>query len=96
MELVQGRSAGRARSMIAVKKEKMERAANFARVMKELTMLGSFIRLTDYLFVEGLIERAVGCCECLCMCWLGGAIRLVLVDHLGVPMDSYVFLRFVV
>lgn len=39
--------------MIAIKREKMERAANFARVMKELTMLGSFIRLVDYLFVEG-------------------------------------------
>ena len=39
--------------MILVKHEKLERAANFARVMKELTMLGAFIRLADYLFVEG-------------------------------------------
>jgi len=53
VELVQGRMAGRARSMIAVKREKLERAQNFARVMKEVTMLGRFIRLADYLFVEG-------------------------------------------
>jgi len=56
IELVQGRAAGRGRSMIAVKREKLERAQNFARVMKELTMLGRFIRLADYLFVEGMIE----------------------------------------
>eukprot|EP00967_Tisochrysis_lutea_P132204 scaffold230588_cov19-Tisochrysis_lutea.AAC.1 len=49
IELVQGRAAGRGRSMIAVKREKLERAQNFARVMKELTMLGRFIRLADYL-----------------------------------------------
>jgi dynein heavy chain len=39
--------------MIKVKEEKMERAANFARVMREQTMLGNFIRLADYMFVEG-------------------------------------------
>ncbi len=53
VELVQGRSAGCARSMIAVKREKVERAHNFSRVMHELTMLSSFIRLADYLFAEG-------------------------------------------
>lgn len=53
VELVQGRSAGRARAMTAIKREKVDRATNFARVMRELTMLGAFIRLTDYLFVEG-------------------------------------------
>lgn len=53
VELVQGRSAGCNRPMIKIKHEKMERARNFARVMREVTMLGSFIRLTDYLFVEG-------------------------------------------
>jgi hypothetical protein len=61
VELVQGRSAGRARSMIAVKREKIERAANFARVMRELTMLGSFIRLADYLFVEGRRQSIMIC-----------------------------------
>ena len=53
VELVQGRSAGCARPMISVKREKQERAANFARVMREVTMLGAFVRLADYLFVEG-------------------------------------------
>lgn len=43
--------------MITIKREKIERAQNFARVMREVTMLGSFIRLADYLFVEG--ERRV-------------------------------------
>lgn len=38
--------------MILIKREKLERASNFARVMREVTMLGSFIRLADYLFVE--------------------------------------------
>ena len=39
--------------MIKVKEEKMERTANYARVMREQTMLGNFIRLADYMFVEG-------------------------------------------
>lgn len=56
MELVQGRSAGCVRPMIKVKQEKMERAANFARVMKEQTMLGAFVRLADYMFVEAVIR----------------------------------------
>lgn len=53
VELIQGRSGGPARPMMMVKKEKVERAANFKRVMHEVTMLGSFVRLADYLFVEG-------------------------------------------
>lgn len=53
MELIQGRSGGPARPMMLVKKEKQERASNFKRVMHEVTMLGSFVRLADYLFVEG-------------------------------------------
>lgn len=53
MELIQGRSAGCVRPMIKVKEEKLERAANYARVMREQTMLGNFIRLADYMFVEG-------------------------------------------
>ncbi|KAG2501733.1 hypothetical protein HYH03_000233 [Edaphochlamys debaryana] len=59
VELLQGRSAGCARPMITIKREKIERAQNFARVMREVTMLGAFIRLADYLFVEGVISRAV-------------------------------------
>ncbi|KAG2451278.1 hypothetical protein HYH02_003884 [Chlamydomonas schloesseri] len=59
VELLQGRNAGCARPMITIKREKIERAQNFARVMREVTMLGAFIRLADYLFVEGVISRAV-------------------------------------
>eukprot|EP00201_Polytomella_parva_P020499 CAMPEP_0175042260 /NCGR_PEP_ID=MMETSP0052_2-20121109/2450_1 /TAXON_ID=51329 ORGANISM="Polytomella parva, Strain SAG 63-3" /NCGR_SAMPLE_ID=MMETSP0052_2 /ASSEMBLY_ACC=CAM_ASM_000194 /LENGTH=3805 /DNA_ID=CAMNT_0016305023 /DNA_START=33 /DNA_END=11446 /DNA_ORIENTATION=+ len=59
VELLQGRSAGRARPMIVVRKEKIDRAANFVRVMKEVTMLGAFIRLADYLVVEGVISRVI-------------------------------------
>lgn len=57
VELIQGRSAGCIRPMIKVKNEKIERAANYTRVMKELTMLGAFIRMADYMFVEGVINR---------------------------------------
>lgn len=79
MELVQGRAAGRGRSMIAVKKEKLDRAHNFARVMKELTMLGRFIRLADYLFVEGgrvhlaLSWHVCGMCLACVACRMWGA-----------------------
>ncbi|KXZ55711.1 DHC8 protein [Gonium pectorale] len=59
VELLQGRNAGCARPMITIKREKIERAQNFARVMREVTMLGSFIRLADYLFVEGVISRVL-------------------------------------
>lgn len=61
VELVQGRAAGRGRSMIAVKHEKLERARNFSRVMQELTMLSRFIRLADYLFVEGTCVHECAC-----------------------------------
>lgn len=61
VELFTGR--GSHRPMVAIKREKMERAYNYARVMKELTMLGSFIRLADYMFVEGVIRRAVDCVD---------------------------------
>ena len=37
----------------------LERAANYARIMEELTLLGSFVRLADYLLVEGVMARAV-------------------------------------
>ena len=60
VELLQGRSAGCARPMITIKREKIERAQNFARVMREVTMLGAFIRLADYLFVEGEGEGGSG------------------------------------
>eukprot|EP00798_Chlamydomonas_sp_ICE-L_P012760 gene12760-16011_t len=59
VELIQGRAAGCHRSMVQIKKEKQERSANFARVMKEVTMLGNFVRLADYLFVEGNTEEVL-------------------------------------
>jgi hypothetical protein len=37
----------------------LERAANYARIMEELTQLGSFVRLADYLVVEAIMSRAV-------------------------------------
>ena len=49
--------------MTQVKEEKIERAANYARVMHEQTMLGAFVRLADYMFVEGEREkRTWPCC----------------------------------
>jgi len=39
--------------------EKVERAANYARVMEELGQLGNFVRLADYLFVEGVMACAL-------------------------------------
>lgn len=39
--------------------EKIERAANYARVMLELSQLGVFVRLADYLFVEAVMATAV-------------------------------------
>lgn len=53
VELFQGRSSGKNRSMINIRKEKIERAKTYWRVMEEEKMLGVFIRLVDYLFVEG-------------------------------------------
>lgn len=37
----------------------MERAANYARVMQELSQLGQFVRLADYMFVEAVMATAV-------------------------------------
>lgn len=39
--------------------EKVEHAANYARVMLELSQLGQFVRLADYLFVEAVMATAV-------------------------------------
>lgn len=39
--------------------EKIERAENYARVMRELSQLGQFVRLADYLFVEAVMATAV-------------------------------------
>ena len=58
VELFQGRSSGKDRSMTAIKKEKIERARTYWRVMEEEQMLGAFIRLVDYLFVEGVVSSS--------------------------------------
>eukprot|EP00879_Flechtneria_rotunda_P022627 GHRR01023894.1.p1 GENE.GHRR01023894.1~~GHRR01023894.1.p1 ORF type:complete len:968 (+),score=348.72 GHRR01023894.1:492-3395(+) len=58
VELFQG-GGGRPRPMVVIKQEKLERAANYARVMDELSQLGIFVRLVDYLFVEGVMACAV-------------------------------------
>lgn len=43
----------------AALQEKIERAENYARVMRELSQLGQFVRLADYLFVEAVMATAV-------------------------------------
>ncbi|KAI8468855.1 MAG: dynein heavy chain, N-terminal region 2-domain-containing protein [Monoraphidium minutum] len=64
VELGQGRAgAGRVRPMVVVKKEKMERAANYARIMEELSLLGPLVRLADYLVVGGVMGRALAAAE---------------------------------
>lgn len=35
----------------------------YKRVMEEAAMLGSFIRLVDYLMIEALVDRTVGTVE---------------------------------
>lgn len=92
VELFQGRTSGKARAMVVIKKEKLDRATNYARIMEELTMLGSFVRLADYLFVEGVMSRAVTAVEDLLnlltqqkqqVCWLGLFVSVS--DHESVP-----------
>jgi len=61
VELFTGRGAHR--PMVVIKKEKQDRAYNYGRVMRELTMLGAFIRLADYMYVEAVIQRATDCVD---------------------------------
>lgn len=56
-------SAERARSMVAIKEEKMERARTYRRVAEELSMLGAFVRLADYMVCEALFSKAVSTAE---------------------------------
>jgi hypothetical protein len=49
----------KAQSMVSIKAEKIERAKSYRRVMVEEKMLGNFIRLADYIFVEHLSHRCV-------------------------------------
>eukprot|EP00878_Enallax_costatus_P031474 GHUV01034420.1.p1 GENE.GHUV01034420.1~~GHUV01034420.1.p1 ORF type:complete len:647 (+),score=200.09 GHUV01034420.1:874-2814(+) len=63
VELFQSGAGGRARPMVTIKQEKLDRAANYARIMEELSQLGAFVRLADYLFVEGVMACAVQAVE---------------------------------
>lgn len=56
-------SAERARSMVAIKEEKVERARTYRRVAEELSMLGAFVRLADYMVCEALFAKAVSTAE---------------------------------
>lgn len=49
----------KAQSMVSIKAEKIERAKTYRRVMAEEKMLGNFIRLADYMFVENLSHRCI-------------------------------------
>ena len=41
----------------------MSLCRTYKRVMEEAAMLGSFIRLVDYMLVEALVDRTVGTVE---------------------------------
>lgn len=41
--------------MVSIKNEKIERVKIYRRVMAEEKMLGNFVRLIDYIFVENFI-----------------------------------------
>eukprot|EP00898_Chlorokybus_atmophyticus_P003847 jgi/Chlat1/4463/Chrsp29S04567 len=63
VNLLQGQAADKTRSMVSIKHQKMERARTYRRVTEEAKMLGEFIRLADYMLVEGLVARAIGTAE---------------------------------
>lgn len=59
VNLEQGRRPDKSRSMVSVKNEKIDRARTYHRVEQEAAMLGSFIRLADYMMVEAVPQLAV-------------------------------------
>ena len=63
VQLISGRPADKTRSMVAIKAEKIERARTYHRVNEEAKMLGDFIKLVDYMLVEGTVKRAVTTAE---------------------------------
>ena len=63
VNLYQGRDMDKKRSMVSIKQEKIERAQTYRRVSEEAKMLGDFIRLADYMLVEGLVGRTVNTAE---------------------------------
>lgn len=56
----QGRPADKTQSMVKIKEEKIKRAKTYRRVAEEAKMLGDFIRLADYMLVEGVVARGIG------------------------------------
>jgi dynein heavy chain, axonemal len=58
VELATGASVTRARPMVAIKGEKLERARTYRRIMQEESLLGNFVRLSDYMCSEALMVRA--------------------------------------
>ena len=58
-----GRAAEKNRSMVSIKQEKIERVKTYRRVSEEADMLGDFIRLVDYMLVEGLVGQAIHTAE---------------------------------
>ena len=61
--LYQGREADKTKSMYSIKREQIERARTYKRVIEEAKMLGDFVRLIDYMLVEGLVSRTIGTVE---------------------------------
>lgn len=45
--------------MADIRKDKVDRARTYRRVMEEASRLGEFIRLVDYMLVESTVEMAV-------------------------------------
>lgn len=45
--------------MVSIRNEKVERAKTYRRIMAEEKMLGVFIKLADYMFVESLLYRSI-------------------------------------
>jgi dynein heavy chain len=48
---------------VSIKQEKIERAKTYRRVIEEAKQLGDFIRLADYMLVEGLVDRTISTTE---------------------------------
>ena len=47
------------KSMVAMKRERIERARNFKRITEESQMLPSLVRLVDYMLTESFVSMAL-------------------------------------
>jgi len=59
VELYSGKSGEKNRGMSDIRKDKIDRARTYRRVMEEAARLGEFIRLVDYMLVENTVEMVV-------------------------------------